>query len=256
MRSSHARDFFVASVVRRISTEVYMPNKKPAAALDHSSAAPATRKVVTRSPGHTVRSINLPHLQPKAIEADSSLERDFVYLAIAFPFLKTIAHQPFELSLDGGRYTPDFLVDFKDGSRIVIEVKPESKMEGFAEKLAQAKAQFADRDTEFLVTHDTLLRKDGIEERAKRIRRYAKGQYPALEQELVIQSLHSSPRGLSFKSLAALGVQRTTLLHMVSHQKLQVNSNLDIDNDALVQLPTTLNEEGSHAIRFANWLSA
>ncbi len=131
-----------------------MPKKKPAAALDQSGVAPATRKVVTRSPGHTVRSINLPHLQPKAIEADSSLERDFVYLTIAFPFLKTIAHQPFELSLEAGSYTPDFLVDFKDGSRIVIEVKPESKMEGFAEKLAQAEVQLRDRGIEFLVAHD------------------------------------------------------------------------------------------------------
>lgn len=233
-----------------------MPKKKPAAALDQSGVAPATRKVVTRSPGHTVRSINLPHLQPKAIEADSSLERDFVYLTIAFPFLKTIAHQPFELSLEAGSYTPDFLVDFKDGSRIVIEVKPESKMEGFAEKLAQAEVQLRDRGIEFLVAHDTLLRKDGIEERAKRIRRYAKGQYPAAEQELVIQSLQSSPRCLSFKSLAGFGVQKTTILHMVSHQKLQVNSNLDIDDDAIVQLPITFNEEGNHAIRFASWLNA
>lgn len=232
-----------------------MPKKKPAAALDQSGVAPATRKVVTRSPGHTVRAINLPHLQPKAIEADSSLERDFVYLTIAFPFLKTIAHQPFELSLEAGSYTPDFLVDFKDGSRIVIEVKPESKMEGFAEKLAQAEVQLRDRGIEFLVAHDTLLRRDDIEQRAKRIRRYAKGQYPAAEQELVIQSLQSAQHGLSFKSLVSLGAQKVTILHMISHQKLQVNSNLDIDDDAIVQLPITFNEEGSHAIRFANWLN-
>lgn len=233
-----------------------MPKKKPAAALDQSSATPGTRKVVTRSPGHTVRSINLPHLQPKAIEADSSLERDFVYLAIAFSPLKAITHQPFELSLEAGNYTPDFLVDFKDGSRIVAEVKPESKMEGFAEKLAQAEVQLRERGIDFLVAYDTLLRRKDIEQRARRIRRYAKGQYPVSEQERVIQSLQSSPRGLSFKSLASLGVQKTTILHMASHQKLQVNSNLDIDDDALVQLPITLNEEGSHAIRFANWLSA
>jgi hypothetical protein len=232
-----------------------MPKKKPTAALDQSGVAPATRKVVTRSPGHTVRSINLPHLQPKAIEADSSLERDFVYLTIAFPFLKTIAHQPFELSLEAGSYTPDFLVDFKDGSRIVIEVKPESKMEGFAEKLAQAEVQLRDRGIEFLVAHDTLLRRDDIEQRAKRIRRYAKGQYPAAEQERVLQSLQSAQRGLSFKSLLSLGAQKVTILHMISHQKLQVNSNLDIDDDSVVQLPTTFNKEGSHAIRFANWLN-
>ncbi|MCE1194531.1 MAG: TnsA endonuclease N-terminal domain-containing protein [Acidovorax sp.] len=233
-----------------------MSKKQQAAALDQSGAAPVTRTVVTRSPGHTVRSIHLPHLQPKPIEADSSLERDFVYLTIAFPFLRTITHQPFQLSLAAGGYTPDFLVYFKDGSRVAVEVKPESQMEGFAEKLAQAKAQLAEREIEFLVAHDTLLRRDGIEERAKRIRRYAKGKYPASEQELVIQSLQSSPRGLSFKFLASLGVQKTTILHMVSHQKLQVSSRLDIEDDALVQLPITLNEEGSHAIRFANWLNA
>lgn len=232
-----------------------MPKMKLNAALDQSGVAPPARKVVTRSPGHTVRSINLPHLQPKAIEADSSLERDFVYLTIAFPFLKTIAHQPFELSLEAGNYTPDFLVDFKDGSRIVIEVKPESKMEGFAEKLAQAEVQLRDRGIEFLVAHDTLLRRDDIEQRAKRIRRYAKGQYPAAEQERVLQSLQSAQRGLSFKSLVSLGAQKVTILHMISHQKLQVNSNLDIDDDAIVQLPITFNEEGNHAIRFANWLN-
>lgn len=232
-----------------------MPTKKSAAALDHSGVAPAARKVVTRSPGHTVRSINLPHLQPKAIEADSSLERDFVYLTIAFPFLKTITHQPFELNLQAGNYTPDFLIEFKDGSRAVVEVKPESKMDGFAEKLAQAEAQLQERGIEFLVAHDTLLRKDGIEERAKRIRRYAKGHYPAAEQELVLQSLQSAQQGLSFKSLVSLGAQKATILHMVSHQKLQVNSNLDIDDDSVVQLPTTFNKEGSHAIRFANWLN-
>ena len=200
-----------------------MPKIKPAA--KHVGVTPAKRKVVTRSPGHTVRSINLPHLQPKAIEADSSVERDFVYLAIAFPLLKTITHQPFELSLEAGSYTPDFLVEFKDGSRIVVEVKPESKMGGFAEKLAQAKVQLAERGVAFIVAQDTLLRRDDIELRAKRI-------------------------------LVSLGVQKITILHMVSHQKLQVNSNLDIDDDAFVQLPITLNEEGNHAIRFANWLNA
>jgi hypothetical protein len=148
------------------------------------------------------------------------------------------------------------VVDFKDGSRIVIEVKPESKMDGFAEKLAQAEVQLRDRGIEFLAVHDTLLRKDRIEQRAQRIRKYAKGQYPTAEQELILQSLRSSPRGLTFESLASLGAQKITILNMVSHQKLQVNSNLDIDDDAIVQLPILFNEEGSHAIRFANWLNA
>lgn len=229
--------------------------KTPEPPIAKGSARP-TRRVVTRSPGHTVRSIHLPHLQELAIEADSSLERDFVYLMLGFPFLKKLSHQPFQLSLDAGDYTPDFLVDFKDGSRAVVEVKPESKMEGFAAKLAQAQEQLREHGIEFVVAHDMLLRHDDLEARAKRIRRYAKGQYPTSEQELAIVSLQSSSQGLNFKSLVSLGVQKVTILHMVSHQKLQVNSNLDIDDDAVVQLPTTFHEEGSHAIRFANWLNA
>jgi hypothetical protein len=62
--------------------------------------------------------------------------------------------------MDVGYYTPDFLVEFKDGSRTVVEVKPESKMEGFTEKLAQAERQLRDRGIEFVVAHDTLLRHD------------------------------------------------------------------------------------------------
>ena len=233
-----------------------MPKNTPSTTPHPSCVASTTRKVVTRSPGHTVRAINLPHLQTRAIEADSSLERDFVYLALAFPLLKTIIHQPFELSLDAGNYTPDFLVEFNDVSRIVIEVKPVSNMARYEEKLTQAKLQLAEHGIMFFVAHDSLLRRDGIERRAKLIRRYAKGNYSIVQQEVVRQSLLKSPIGSSIKTLIELGVQRTTILHMVSHQKLLVSSDLQIDDDALVQLPITFTEEGSHAIRFANWLNA
>lgn len=217
---------------------------------------PATRKVVTRSPGHTVRSINLSHLQSTAIEADSSLERDFVYVALGFPLLKEITHQPFKLKLAAGFYTPDFLVRFKDESITVVEVKPESKIADFAEKLAQAEAKLASEGVALIVAHDALIRRRGIERRAKQIRRYAKGQYSAEEQALVIDALRKAPSGLPIKHLISLGVQKVTILHMVSHQKLQVSSNLEIDNDSVVQAPATLTEEGSHAIRFASWLNA
>lgn len=219
-------------------------------------AVPATRKVVTRSPGHTVRSINLSHLQPTAIEADSSLERDFIYVALGFPLLKEITHQPFKLKLDAGFYTPDFFVRFKDESVVVVEVKPESKLDGFAEKLAQAEAKLTSEGVALIVAHDALIRRRGIERRAKQIRRYAKGQYSAEEQALVIDALRKAPAGLPIKHLISLGVQKVTILHMVSHQQLQVSSNLEIDNDSVVQAPATLTEEGCHAIRFASWLNA
>lgn len=219
-------------------------------------ALPATRKVVTRSPGHTVRSINLSHLQPTAIEADSSLERDFVYVALGFPQLKEITHQPFKLKLAAGFYTPDFLVRFKDESRAVVEVKPKSMVADFAEKLTQAEIMLASVGVKLIVAHDALIRRSGIELRAKQIRRYAKGHYSAEEQALVFDALRQAPDGLSIKNLISLGVQKVTILHMISHQRLQASSNLDIDVKSVVQIPVTLTEEGCHAIRFASWLNA
>lgn len=233
-----------------------MPRKKPPYMPDASDIAPGTRMVVTHSPGHTVRSINLPHLQQTAIEADSSLERDFVYVALAFPLLKTIHHQPFELKLEAGRYTPDFLIEFKDGSKAVIEVKPESKLAGFAEKLAQAEAKLAEHSIAFVLAHDTILRRNNLAGCAKQIRRYAKGKYPESEQTLVIDALRNVKAGLPIKHLLGLGVQKVTILHMVSHQQLQLGSDLDVGDDVVIHLPVTHNEEGNHAIRFASWLNA
>jgi len=198
----------------------------------------------------------LPHLQQAVIEADSSLERDFVYVALAFAQLKTITHQPFQLELGAGRYTPDFLVQFKDGSKVVVEVKPMSKLDGFAEKLAQAEAKLASHSIKLIVAHDKMLRRDSRAQRAQQIRRYAKGRYPDSEQELVLGALRCVAAGLPIQVILGLGVQKATLLHMVSHQQLQVCPDLDIGDDAIVRLPTMYNEEGCHAIRFANWLNA
>lgn len=232
-----------------------MSRKTSHAALNASGVASSTRKVVTRSPGHTVRAIHLPHLQQAVIEADSSLERDFVYVALGFSQLKTITHQPFQLELRTGRYTPDFLVQFKDGSKVVVEVKPMSKLDGFAEKLAQAEAKLASHSIKLIVAHDKILRRDSRAQRAQQIRRYAKGRCPDSEQELVLGALRCAAAGLPIKALLALGVQRATILHMVSHQQLQLNSNLDIGDDAIVYLPIMHDKESNHAFRFASWLN-
>ncbi|WP_157422038.1 TnsA endonuclease N-terminal domain-containing protein [Acidovorax sp. Root219] len=219
-------------------------------------ASPPARKVVTRSPAHTVRAINLPHLQKTAIEADSSLERDFVYVCLGFPYVRSIVHQPFTLELAAGRYTPDFLVGFVDGSKAVVEVKPVSKIKRYKEKFTQAESKLATQSMRFVVAHDLLLKKHDLHERAKRIRRYAKGTYPLLEKALVISALQQASQGLSFEELINRGVQKVTLLHMVAHQQLQLGADLDISDGAIVHLPDQHCLGGSHAIRFASWLGA
>jgi len=235
-----------------------MPSKKATrkAPVTAPDATKPARKVVTRSPAHTVRLINLPHLQKTAIEADSSLERDFIYVALAFPFARTIAHQPFRLDLADGSYTPDFFVAFADGSAVVAEVKPFTKIKNYEEKFAQARSKLAENSILFLVAHDRLLKKSDLHERARLIRRYAKGAYPAAEKALVISALECAPTGLSLTRLMQLGVQKVTVLHMVAQQKLQIGADLDISDAAIFRLPQTTTTEGNHAFRFASWLDA
>ena len=224
---------------------------------DFDDESVTTAKVVVRrAPGNTVRAINLPHLQSVAIEAASSLERDFTYVALAFPFVRRIVHQPFVLELELGTYTPDFLVCFLDGSRAVAEVKPAKFISKFQEKLDQARSALGAHAITFLIAHDGHLRKDGIESRAKQIRRYAKGAYPQAECELARSILKSASSGVRIRDLVAGGVQKTTVLHMVSHQQLEIGRDLDIADEAIVRLPTITTREGCHAIRFASWLDA
>jgi len=108
----------------------------------------------------------------------------------------------------------------------------------------------------FVVAHDLLLKMGDLHERAKLIRRYAKGVYPNSEKALVISALQQVSKSLTFKDLFRRGIQKVTVLHMVAHQQLQIGADLDIGDAATVSLPNQHSQEGSHAIRFASWLGA
>lgn len=217
---------------------------------------PSSRKVVHRSPTHTVRSLNLPHLQTAAIEADSSVERDFVHCAALFPAVTSISSQPFKLTLSVGTYTPDYLVTFTDGSRAVVEVKPEEFIDDFQEKFDQARLKLAEFDMPFLLARDTVLRREGLMERALFVRRYAKGCVSADAAQRCLELLESKGDALSMKELCEAGIDRATVLHMVTRRKLLLSADLQYGDDAKVQLFTQPDRGESHAIRFANWLDA
>lgn len=217
---------------------------------------PSKRKVVQRSPAHTVRRINLPHLQNKPIEADSALERDFVQIAALFPFTAHIEHQPFRLTLELRRYTPDFLLSFKDGSRLVIEVKPHKKLAGYHELFEGAAAKLKSYGLSFMVATDTQIKQHDRAANALEIRRYAKTEFPAAQCAQAVSVLAQHPDGLQFRQLSRIhSLPREVLLHLVSRQFLALDRNLDITPDARVY-PINLLKEKNHAIQFASWFDA
>lgn len=217
---------------------------------------PAKRKVVQRSPAHTVRLIPLPHLQEQPVEADSSVERDFVHIASLYQGIKSIKHQPFTLTLGSGSYTPDFLVQFQDQSKAVVEVKPTSEVPKYEELFAQAKEQLAQHGVLFMVARDTVLRKDSMAQRAINIRRYAKTLCHFQEQERALDLVQQHPTGVSIRKLMQARITIPTLYYLIAHRRLQADDQLNTEDDAIVSLPKPHSLEASHAVCFAQWLDA
>lgn len=216
-----------------------------------------TRKVVHRSPARTVRLINLPHLQSTPIEAESSVERDFVHMAALFPLTKKIVHQPFRMEVEEGRhYTPDFLVDFHDGGHLIVEVKPESKTQKFLPLFDHVRKTLAQRNVRFILASDRMLRHEDREERALRIRRYGKSACPPGEAQRALSILANAPNGILIGDLRAEGISLPTILHLIARQKIRTGSSLHFEEEDTVISNDFLNMEEEHAIHFDCWSDA
>lgn len=218
--------------------------------------SPSARKVVHRSPSHSVWRLSLPYLQDEAVEAESSLERDFVHLAALYPATASIKHQPFHLTLKTGGYTPDFLVTFTDGSRCVIEVKPHELLGGHEDKLEEAAEVLQAHEHHFVLALDTHLRKGNRHENALVIRRYGKARSDSVAQSQLVTRLTGGP--VAVGQLKTEGYAVADMAHAVCHHKISLGPFLRLDDNqvaCLVEeaLPT---EGGSHAIQFEHWLAS
>lgn len=220
---------------------------------------PSKRKVISRSPSHTVRLIHLPHVQSEPVEADSNPERYFVHIAALYPFIHKIRDQPFTLELGDKRYTPDFLLEFKDGSRLVVEVKPESRMKEYQELFIKAAAKLSANGYEFLVAKDIDITRDDLASRALRIRRYCKTSFNAQACKRVLRIVESSKRGVAMSELIQVHrINQEVILHLIGYHQLCTNNNLSIDDRAIVKSTKKLkqeiaNEYQSYAIHFGSW---
>lgn len=215
---------------------------------------PSKRKVVHRSPAHTVRLLSLPHLQPEPVEADSSLERDFVHLAALFPQIRSIQHQPFTVGVASGSYTPDFLLVFVDESRAVVEVKPRVFLQEHADRLAAAEQVLREHGLHFLIALDDQIQKDGRAERALRIRRYCKSR-PSEEQMHLAPAILQEHGPKPLRELMASGVQAATVAYLITRRILMVDPDLCLDPETLVHLSKTDNQGEKDAVRFSRWLA-
>jgi hypothetical protein len=157
------------------------------------------RRVVTRAPSQNVGVVSCPWLQAEDIEHESITERWFLVLAVLLPRLQRIQHQPFQLELppaDAGAddakaatYVPDFLLEFKSGERVVVEVKPEKFVPKHRARLLAAAEVLKSRDHSFFVITDRHLESTASMAEGIEMRRRAKGPRPVEETQRALAAL-------------------------------------------------------------------
>lgn len=100
----------------------------------------------------------------RMVHFEGLLERDAIYLFEASPLIESYGEQPATLHYpDGGRlrrYTPDFVLDLKNGDQILVEIKPVRSLEqaDVRHKLAQVREFLQQQGQAFLVLTDAEIR--------------------------------------------------------------------------------------------------
>ena len=220
---------------------------------------PSKRQVISRSTAHTVRLIHLPHVQPEPVEAESNLERYFVHIAALYPFIRRITDQPFRLVLDQNKYTPDYLLEFVDDSKLVVEVKPKDRVAEYEQLFEKVALKLQEHGYEFLVAKDVDVKRDGIEDRALMIRRYCKTEYSIDSCNQAMQIVESHMDGIEIGALCnEHQIKYEVILYLIGNHQLYTDNNLSISSDARVRSIKQFNLEKnhahqSHAVHFRSW---
>jgi len=158
-----------------------------------------------RKIGYVHNSISGYFSQPgkRSINFESKLEKDFLTMISFNNQVEDIIEQPFtiEYEYDGKlrRYTPDFLVFFKNNGvytkPLLVEVKRrEELIEKFAEFKPKFKAAitYSNQEDYFFKIYDQKRIYGTYFENIELVKRYRRNEYPVLEREKIIDYLSSS----------------------------------------------------------------
>jgi hypothetical protein len=183
------------------------------------SMEPSTRGVVHRSPWDTFRILNLWDLQPEAIQAESSAERDFAHCAALFNYTQRLAFQPLE-----------------DSQHL----------------LRQAEGRLNEGSRSSIVATNHPLRQKRLAERSLHTHLYAKGAFNTRERGIAVSLLADKNSSFPIGDLAA---SLTTSLHAACHRRLQLSTDVHFEDAGTVTLPADDHQGKNKSARFAGWLS-
>lgn len=190
------------------------------------------RKIVTRSPHRRVGYVPCPWLQPTHVAYESLLECSFIRVALFFPHVQAIEHQPFRLDLGAlGTYTPDYLLSCRALQNLVVEVKPAKFVAEHAEKLHEAQKVIEERGWNFYLCTEREICANDRDEQAGRILRHARS---AISASLVNQLL-ARVESLTFPMSAGemvehLGVPLEQVMYLIGRRYLYLAPSLNMNH--------------------------
>lgn len=175
------------------------------------------------------------------------LERDALYLFDFAPQVVDIKEQPFKLRYAMGnkvrRYTPDYALTIRDGSILIVEVKPARSLArpDVNEKLRHIRDAMQRQGHEFIVLSSDAIRAQHRLDNLKQLHRYLRQPF-SLEDRLARQQLFShfgrngrATIGQLVQELGSLGA----IMRLVSHGQVSC----DLDRPVTTETVITLTEQ-------------
>lgn len=197
-------------------------------------------KVVTRSPYRAVGLIACKWLQPEAIEYESQLERRFIQRVLLTPGIKRIQHQPFQIQYGPkleNTYTPDFLLIFEDGKKIVAEVKPQKFVEKFSKMFDEINGILDAKYFDFHVVTDYQIDVGDEPEDIELVLRYGRGNFPDDDIENLLNHLASRDESIAIGTLCRETNKSIYLVfHLLARRVLSFSKCVSTDSGTRIYL--------------------
>jgi TnsA endonuclease N terminal len=214
------------------------------------------RQVVTRSPHRSVGLVNAGWLQQESIEWESPHEQRFIHCVLLLPNLVALKHQPFKIEYRDAagrlhKYTPDFLVELKDGVRVVVEVKPTRFVDKYRTEFDAAASQLRDAGGQFYVLTEKQVQKD----RAKRARlwlKFARQGAADADTVPVLRRVAAAPDGIPYGELRDLGFSEGAILHLLGRRYLKTNAQFELNPETRL-VAIDRGDLGNERIQFDSW---
>lgn len=199
----------------------------------------SARKVVTRSPQRKVGYINCSWFQHERIEHESQLEKRFLQCALLCPKLVHIKSQPFKIQIGSkSTYTPDFLLTFEDGTKLIVEVKIKIKVAHYAERFRIAQNILKAGDYGFFVLTELDIDRFRQSLIAAEILRYGKSEFDvALLRKVMDVMANQLEKNVVVKELAQLSdCSNEVIFHLIAKRQLTLHADDYLNADARVYI--------------------